>query len=330
MWLHSQMEGLPSRELQDRCVIPITHHNYETIIDDGSDDPSVPGLRIYTDGSGGAKTGAAFAAFDEGSSEHKYHGKVFLGEATVFQAEVFALEGAANYAATQNCNSVTIFSDSQSGVHAISGHLARSRTVFNAIKALNRLGSIKEVCIRWIRGHEGYYGNELADKLANEASSQVAEGPEPFLPFPTCAIKSLARKLTVEKWTARWEHSTTCRQTKIFFPQPDLKIQKELLKLNRADLGMCIRHLTGHSFLKYHRSKVKPSVNPGCRFCPAIREESAHIILDCPAFQEQRFNCFWEYQPQSISTVWQLLLFLTDPRVSCLEQDSSSGGDTSN
>jgi len=44
-----------------------------------------------------------------------------VGEATVFQAEVFALEGAAKYAANLNYNSITIFSDSQSGMDT--GHL---------------------------------------------------------------------------------------------------------------------------------------------------------------------------------------------------------------
>ena len=61
---------------------------------------------------------------------------------------------------------------------------------------------------------------------------------------------------------------------------------------------------------------------------------NVHILLGtcivffsrCPlnAFQEQRFQIFWEYQPKSIATVWQLLLYLTDPNISCLEQDSLS------
>ena len=42
-----------------------THHNFNTIIDDGEDDPNFPGLRIYTDGSKSSKTGAALAIFDE-------------------------------------------------------------------------------------------------------------------------------------------------------------------------------------------------------------------------------------------------------------------------
>ena len=96
------------------------------------------------------------------------------------------------------------------------------------------------------------------------------------------------------------------------------------MKLNRTDLGLCIRHLTGHSFLRYHRSKVDQAIDPHCRFCDADKEESAHIILDCPAFQQQRLQVFWDYQPTSITTAWQLLLYLTDPQISCLEDDPSS------
>ena len=280
-----------------------------------SDDTSLSGLRIYTDGYICSKTGAAYVVFEEGVIEGDplSQGKAFLGEATVFQAEVFALERAAHYAANLPHNEVTILSDCQSAIYAVSGHLAQSRTVFNAIKALNKLGSTKHVNIRWIEGHAGHYGNELADLLAKEASSQIQEGPEPFLPLPTCVVKSMARERTMARWTARWEASTTCRQTKIFFPQPNRKISKDLLKLNRTDLGLCVRHLTGHSFLQYHRSKVDQAIDPRCRSCPAMKEESAHIILDCPAFQEQRFQIFWEYQPTSIPTVWQLLTYLTDP-----------------
>merc|ERR1711884_622871 len=194
-----------------------------------------------------------------------WQGRSYLGEATVFQAEVFALQGAANYAADSDHDTVTIFSDSQSAIWAISGHLTRSRTVFNAIKALNKLGRNKNVCIRWIEGHQGFDGNELADKLAKDAASQIVEGPEPFLPLPSCAVKSLARKCTLEKWTTRWEHSDTCRQTKIFFPKPNPKFSRDLMRLSRTDLGLCIRHLTGHSFLKYHQSKVDDTTDPKCR-----------------------------------------------------------------
>ena len=99
------------------------------------------------------------------------------------------------------------------------------------------------------------------------------------------------------------------------------------MHLGRNDLGLCIRHLTGHSFLRYHRSKVNPSIDPMCRSCLEAKEESSHIILECPAFQEDRFQTFWEYEPKSIEVTWQLLLFLTNPKISCLEQDSDSDTD---
>ena len=78
-WLQSQMEGLPPKEMQDRCVIPITHHKFTTFIGDGSDDITIPGARIYTDGSKSSCTGAAFIAFDEFSGDNPiWQGKTFL------------------------------------------------------------------------------------------------------------------------------------------------------------------------------------------------------------------------------------------------------------
>ena len=145
-WLQSQMKGLPPKELQERCVIPNTHHKFDTFIGDGSDDTNIPGVHIYTDGSKNSKTGAAFVAFDEASgSEPNWQCQTYLGgEATVIQAEVFAIQGAANYAATLEHDTVTVFSHSQSAIKAVSGHLAHPRTIFNAVKALNKLGQNKD------------------------------------------------------------------------------------------------------------------------------------------------------------------------------------------
>ena len=135
-WLQSQMKGLPPKEMQDSCVIPITHHKFTTFIGDETDDTTIPGVRIYTDGSKSLKTGAAFIAFDEHSGHDPlWQGQTFLGEATVFQAEVFSIEGATNYAARLEHDSITIFSDCQSAIRAVSGHLVKSRTVFDAVKA---------------------------------------------------------------------------------------------------------------------------------------------------------------------------------------------------
>ena len=152
----------------------------------------------------------------------------------------------------------------------------------------------------------------------------VKEGPEPFLPLPTSAVKAAVRQQTTDRWTARWEHLQSCRQTKIFFPAPNKKFSKELLTLGRRDLGLCIRHLTGHSFLKYHRSKIDPQIDPRCRLCGFSREESAHIILECPRFQEIRLQTFFEYDLVAVNKVWQLNLFLNYPDISVLEEDTSS------
>ena len=54
--------------------------------------------------------------------------------------------GAATYAANVDYDYVTIFTDGQSAVQAISRHLAQSCTVFSAVKELNRLSLDKQIC----------------------------------------------------------------------------------------------------------------------------------------------------------------------------------------
>ena len=54
--------------------------------------------------------------------------------------------GAATYAANVDYDYVTIFTDGQSAVQAISRHLAQSCTVFSAVKELNRLSLDKHIC----------------------------------------------------------------------------------------------------------------------------------------------------------------------------------------
>ena len=53
----------------------------------------------------------------------------------------------------------------------------------------------------------------------------------------------------------------------------------------------------------------------------AAETVAVHTELESCALQEERVQSFWEHQPKSITVIWQLLLFLTHPKVSCLKQD---------
>jgi hypothetical protein len=113
----------------------------------------------------------------------------------------------------------------------------------------------------------------------------------------------------------------------------DVMKSKDLLCLSRKNLGLLIRHITGHSFLRYHRSKINPSINPTCRKCVEAKEESHHIIRTCPTLIWQRMLTLCQAKVEYIWNVPGLLSFLLDINMAKLEEDDAiaslnSGSDT--
>ena len=85
---------------------------------------------------------------------------------------------------------INLFSDSQASLLALNSTSISSRIVLDIADQLNTLGTSHRVELRWVPGHEGVYGNELADELAREGSSSIPIGPEPFLPLPEGIINN--------------------------------------------------------------------------------------------------------------------------------------------
>ena len=48
--------------------------------------------------------------------------------------------------------------------------------------------------------------------------------------------------------------------------------------LNRNDLGLRVKMLTGHKRLNRHESKVDKSVSPTCRLCEEEKETAYYTI----------------------------------------------------
>ena len=87
-------------------------------------------------------------------------------------------------------STINLFSDSQASLLALTSTSISSRLVLEIADQLNTLGTSHRVELRWVPGHEGVYGNELADELAREGSSSIPIGPEPFLPLSDGIINS--------------------------------------------------------------------------------------------------------------------------------------------
>jgi ribonuclease HI len=123
---------------------------------------------------------------------------------SVFQTEIYAILLCVyeNIRAYKN-KRILIFSDSQAALEALSGPKVISRLVKECLEALSALATLNEVTLVWVPVHHGILGNEMADKLARQASAMLLLGPEPVLGIP----KRLARE-AIKSWT-EYQHFST-------------------------------------------------------------------------------------------------------------------------
>jgi hypothetical protein len=72
-----------------------------------------------------------------------------------------------------------------------------SRLVEECQEALSALATINEVTLVWVPGHHGILGNEMAYKLARQASAIPLLGPEPALGIPKCLAREARAGLSI-------------------------------------------------------------------------------------------------------------------------------------
>jgi len=135
---------------------------------------------------------------------------------SIFQAEVYAVMHGAQILEQFGVNNkqISICSDSQAALKALSNPKVTSRLVWDCIVALQQLSSHNAVKLFWVPGHSGIYGNEQADQLAKAANFKSYEGPEPVLPVPTSVVQSQLQAWTLREKQTRWQDLKSCRQAK--------------------------------------------------------------------------------------------------------------------
>jgi hypothetical protein len=155
--------------------------------------------------------------------------------------------------------------------------------------------------------------------MANRGAALEISGPEPFLPFSHAHAKKAEKDALLETWTELRHKIPECRQTKLFMPNPDIPLSKNLLRHTKKELCLLLRHMIGHSFLSYHQSLIHPGTPPQCRLCGYIREESHHIIKHCPALANIRLECLWQTVVDDVCFIPGLLTFLQSKQITTLE-----------
>jgi hypothetical protein len=62
----------------------------------------------------------------------------------------------------------------------------------------------------------------------------------------------------------------------------------ELLAMNRSRLRTAIGLLTSHTSLRAHLYKLGHTEQQECRLCGYEKEDSVHIVCDCPVLARKR------------------------------------------
>ena len=296
-WADNKLKSIGVNPLFDDSCHPALNisRNFEVNIDSFKSGLPISNsiIKCYSDGSKQTiteKTGYGFAITKDDYLIGQENAQLSHLN-SVFQAEIYAIHKSCNKLREMDAKSVTIFSDSMSGLQALDATMTKSKTVKNCIDSLNELGKTCQVELSWIKGHQNHTGNEAADCLAKMGTTNETQKVD--LPPPKCIAKTKITNAMYKEWNQRWISSSEFRQTKIFFPALDRKKSSSLISLGRQDLGLLIQIITGHNNLKYHQSKIDPlQQDSSCRYCQWDEETAAHLVCSCPALWNSRLECF--------------------------------------
>lgn len=215
------------------------------------------GLRCYTDGSKTRTGSGAGTCIAIGSVILRSRAYPIPRHATVTQTEIKAITLACQDIRAvldtredirRECPGVVILTDSRAALDALHMIDTRPRTVLEA-KNLNDLAQDCQVTIRWVWGHSGILGNEIADRAAITGTKLR---PHLLLPQTKTAIKTIINEMMYETWN-KWRETTNCRQARLLFPSINRAKSKKIMELNKHNLEILVRNVTGHAHMDRHR-----------------------------------------------------------------------------
>ena len=276
---------------------------------------------VYTDGSKyNGQTGAGLAIY-KGGNELRGEWFRLPDYATVFQAEVAAIERAASELTNMRGNDVKyvkIFVDWQAAIAALGNPKVTSHAVAGAVRALNTLAqNANSVTLTWIPAHKGHAGNERADELAKKGTAE--DDPERTLRIlrPQASTKAEIKAKTYARWGREWEELKIASHSKSFYSGPNARKARFVYKLARLELGRLVRIITGHNNLNFFQAKLGLTRSPLCRFCNEGNETITHLMRSCPVFTELCREVFLDDLPMADMkwSVRNLLHFSYHPRI---------------
>ena len=193
--------------------------------------------------------------------------------ASIFTAEIKAIELALDAIAESEDDHFIIFSDSLSVLLSLENKKLDNPLVVNLLHKLHLLSTAhKTIFFCWIPSHIGIRGNEAADVAAKESldfnitASQV----------PYTDLKPHINSFIANKWQERW---SSCPDNKLFKIKPTLGVWPSGFRNSRKEEVVLSRLRIGHTYFS-HSYILRQEDPPECTACQEIYSVR-HVLIDC-------------------------------------------------
>ncbi|EDO04694.1 hypothetical protein SS1G_07177 [Sclerotinia sclerotiorum 1980 UF-70] len=227
----------------------------------------------------------------------------------VYNGELFGVTRAIEYASSiaYTGQKFKIYSDNQAGLYRLktpSDHPGQANQI-RAIKAAEVIRAKgAEISLNWVPGHTSVEGNELADKLAKEATTIQPTSNETSFGLLGMTVKEYASDQwldTLKQYELRSNQSPST-YSKLFPWKIGSKI-KLPSGTTRNTASAFFQLKLGHGYIKSYLHRFKLTNNK-C-ICSNI-EAPQHLLISCPIYKTKRKEIFKKI-PLSKNTIQFLL-----------------------
>ena len=185
---------------------------------------------------------------------------------------------------------IHILTDCQPAIKTAFGNHLPKNKIEIVFDIKNSLGKIWErnnkINVHWVPGHKEIEGNELADKQAKEAASEMSKPDVSIEPVfdKTEAVSEIKKQMT-SKWNLKFSCSENSNNIQDIFSEVGKR--NCYGEWDRPAFSTLNQLLSGHSILNGHRAKFDKNISYMCESCQVL-ETVDHFLFHCEKYKTER------------------------------------------